>query len=123
MNIRHGYLARHQGVEYEASPATDGTVRLYTSEPAEGFAEVRPGRYVRSVPADAVADLRYVRTTCTWRGVPCLVIGSHAGWLRLEYLGDDEALAEQLGMGRFDAAVYQGWASQSDVTDLAEEEL
>jgi len=123
MTIRHGYLARYQGAEYEASPAADATVRLYASQPADGFAEIRPGRHVRSVPQESVEDLRYVRTTCTWRGVPCLVIGSHSGWLRLEYLGDDEESAEQLGMGRFDTAVYQGWASEADVTDLSEQRI
>jgi len=121
MTTGHGYLASYQGVEYEANPGTDGTVRLYISEPAEGFVEIKPGRHVRQVPE--VDELWYVRTTCTWRGVPCLVIGSHGDWLRLEYLGDEAALAEQLGMGRFDTDVYQGWAAASDVTDLVEERV
>ncbi|MGH3716386.1 MAG: hypothetical protein ACRDT4_23435 [Micromonosporaceae bacterium] len=123
MTVRHGYLARLGGVEYVANPATDGTVRLYAAEPADGFTEVRPGRYVRTVPAGDVDEVRYVRTTCRWRGAPCLVIGAHGDWLRLEYLGEDSAQAEQLGMDRFDVAVYQGWAPRSDVTELVEQLL
>ncbi|MGH3658953.1 MAG: hypothetical protein ACRDUA_20045 [Micromonosporaceae bacterium] len=119
MTTRHGYLARIGGDEYDAVPAPDGTVRLYSVAVADGFTEVRPGRHVRSVPA-ADVQLRYVRTTCTWRDAPCLVIGSHGGWARLEYLGEDPAVAQQLGMDRFDTAVYQGWAPMSEVTELVE---
>ncbi|MGH3737661.1 MAG: hypothetical protein ACRDT6_18925 [Micromonosporaceae bacterium] len=120
---RHGYLARLGGAEYTASPGPAGTVRLYTDQPIPGFSEVHPGRYVRAAPETELDELRYVRTTCTWRGASCLVIGAHGGWLRLEYLGDDATVPEQLGMDRFDIAVYQGWAPEAEVTDLAEQLL
>lgn len=120
--MRHGYLATTSDGEYQAVPATDGTVRLYADGPDTGFAEVAPGRYVKVVPAEQVR-LSYLRTVCAWRGALCLVIGSHGDWLRLEYLGDDEAVARQLGMDRFDVSVYQGWAPRAEVADLAEQRI
>ena len=44
--MRDGYVVDFQGREYDAAP--DGeNVRIYAPEPAGGFDEVRPGRYVR----------------------------------------------------------------------------
>jgi hypothetical protein len=117
--MRDGFVARWQGEEYDASPDAD-LIRLYRNEPADGFTEVRPGRYVRILPAAEVADLSYVRTTCTWRGEPFIVLGAHEGWLRLEYTGGRAPIAEALGLETFDFGVYQGWARVSEVTDLRE---
>ncbi|HEX2773777.1 MAG TPA: hypothetical protein VHN18_15275, partial [Micromonosporaceae bacterium] len=108
-----------RGEEYDASPDGDG-VRLYRVEPADGFTEVRPGRYVRVVPATEVADLSYVRTTCTWQGQPFIVLGEHNGWLRLEYTGGRAPVAEALRLEAFDFGVYQGWARIADVAELRE---
>ena len=60
--IRDGYTARWHGTDYDAVPGVDGEVRLYAATPADGFTEVRPGRYVRIVPDHEVESLRYVRT-------------------------------------------------------------
>lgn len=117
--MRDGFVARWQGEEYDASPDGD-RVRLYRTEAAEGFSEVRPGRYVRVVPAAEVTDLPYVRTTCMWRGQPFLVLGEHEGWLRLEYTGGRAPVAEALGLEAFDFGVYQGWARAGEVADLRE---
>jgi hypothetical protein len=117
--MRDGFVARWRGEEYDASP--DGErVRLYRAEPADGFTEARPGRYVRVVPAADVADLSYVRTTCTWRGEPFIVLGEHDGWLRLEYTGGRAPVAEALRLEVFDFGVYQGWAKVTEVADLRE---
>ena len=117
--MRDGYLARWRGTEYEASP--DGeNVRLYRGEPADGFEEVRPGRHRRVVPAGEVQELSYVRTTCSWKGAPFIVLGQHDGWLRLEYTGGRRPIAESLGLEEFDFGVYQGWAPTHEVTDVRE---
>ena len=117
--MRDGYVARYQGREYEASPDGD-TVRLYRPEPAEGFEEVRPGRFVRVLPADQVEDLVYVRTTCTWRGEPFIVLGEADSWLRVEYTGGKAPVAATLRLEEFDYGVYQGWAPADEVTELRE---
>lgn len=117
--MRDGYVARWRGQEYDASPDRD-QVRLYRAEPADGFAEVHPGRHVRVVPVAEVAELSYVRTTCTWRGEPFIVLGEHDGWLRLEYTGGRAPIAESLGLDVFDFGVYQGWARANEVDDLRE---
>lgn len=119
--IRDGYLARWLGREYEASPGADGEVRLYTGEPAEGFEEIRPGRHRRIVPSGEVEGLRYVRTTCSWRGERFVVVGEHDSWLRVEYAGGRAPVAERLGLDRIDHGVWQTWAARAEVENLREE--
>lgn len=120
--MRDGYTARWRNQEYEASP--DGeTVRLYRSEQTSGFDEVRAGRYCRIVPVSQVEDLAYVRTTCTWRGAPFIVLGEHDGWLRLEYTGGRRPVAESLGLEEFDFGVYQGWAPANEVVNIREQRI
>jgi hypothetical protein len=118
--IRDGYVARWRGTEYEASPGGDGEVRLYSAQPAEGFDEARPFRYVRAVGAEEVEDLRYVRTVCKWRGEPFIVVGEHETWLRVEYTGGRQPAAQRLGLDRVDYGVWQTWAPRAEVTDLHE---
>ena len=117
--IRDGYAARWQGSEYEASPDGD-QVRLYRPDPADGFDEVRQGRFRRLVPATEVDELVYIRTTCTWRAQPFIVVGEHESWLRLEYTGGLAPVAAELGLEEFDFGVYQGWAPRQEVSNLKE---
>jgi hypothetical protein len=117
--IRDGYAARWQGCEYEASPDGD-QVRLYRPDAAEGFEEVREGRYRRVVPASEVDDLVYVRTTCTWRAQPFIVVGEHESWLRLEYTGGLAPIAAELELEEFEFGVYQGWAPLHEIGNLKE---
>jgi hypothetical protein len=117
--MRDGYVARWRGQEYEVSP--DGAdFRLYVSAPAEGFDQVRAGRYRRVVPAAEVADLAYVRTVCTWRGAPFVVLGEHDSWLRVEYTGGKSPVAQAMGLEEFDFGVYQGWAPRGEVSEVRE---
>ncbi len=119
MAMRDGFVARFEGNEYEATP--DGeNVRLYLPEPAEGFTEVREGRYVRVVANSEVDDVCYMRTTCTWRDQPFIVLAEHEAWLRVEYTGGRAPVAKELGLEEFDFGVYQGWAPRSEVVDLRE---
>ncbi|GIG58829.1 hypothetical protein Lfu02_32010 [Longispora fulva] len=105
---RDGYFARYQGVEYRASP--DGpSVRLYTPE--------------LLVVAASDVELYYIRTICSWRGQPFIVVGEHGQWLRLEYTGGRAPIAEKLGLEEFDFGVYQGWASRAEVIGLQEQRI
>jgi hypothetical protein len=117
--MRDGYVARWRGQEYEASPDGDN-VRIYQPEPAEGFEEVRSGRHVRVMPVADVDELSYVRTSCTWRGEPFIVLAEHDMWLRVEYAGGRAPIADALGLEEFDFGVYQGWAPVNEVSDLSE---
>jgi hypothetical protein len=117
--VRDGYQATYQGVTYETSP--DGeTFRLYSNEPAEGFVKINNQRYRKIIPAETAEDFCYVRTTCTWRSEPFIVLGEHEGWLRLEYTGGKAPVAASLELEEFDFGVYQGWAPANEVTDLRE---
>jgi hypothetical protein len=119
--IRDGYVARWLGREFEASPGADGEIRLYTPDPTDGFDEMRPGRFRRIVPFSEVEDLRYIRTTCLWRGQRFVVVGEHDGWLRVEYAGGRAPVAERLGLDRIDHGVWQAWAPRAEIEDLREE--
>ncbi|GAA1548136.1 hypothetical protein GCM10009678_33520 [Actinomadura kijaniata] len=119
--IRDGYLARWLGREFEAAPGADGDIRLYASEPTDGFEELRPGRYRRVVPSFEVEDLRYVRTIGTWRGERFVVVGEHDSWLRVEYSGGRAPVAERLGLEQMERGVWQAWAPRDEVEDLHEE--
>ena len=121
--IRDGYTARWRGSEYDAVPGVDGEVRLYSATPAEGFEEVRPGRYVHIARDTEVEDLRYVRTHCTWRGEPFVVIGEHSGWVRLEYAGGHAPVAAALELETVDIGVYQAWVSREEIDQLREENI
>lgn len=117
--MRDGYLARWRGREYEASPDGDD-IRLYHPETADGFEEIRAGRHRRVVPLAEVEDLTYVRTLCSWKGAPFIVLGEHDGWLRVEYTGGLRPIAESMGLEEFDFGVYQSWAPAHEVTDVRE---
>lgn len=119
MTTRDGYVARWRGDEYEASPDGD-EVRLYRPEAADGFEEIREGRYRIIVPAAEVDDLSYVRTICSWRGEPFIVLAEQDSWLRVEYTGGKAPVARSLGLEEFDYGVYQGWAAATEVTDIRE---
>ncbi len=119
--IRDGYLARWRGQEYEAGPGADGDIRLYSPEAAEGFEEVRAGRYRRVVAPSEVDSLRYVRTVCMWKGAPFIIVGEHETWLRVEYIGGRAPVAEHLGLDRIDHGVWQTWAPRAEVVELHEE--
>src|SRR3712207_5071055 len=120
--MRDGYVVRWHGREYEASP-DDDRVRIYQPDPGDGLEEVRPGRYVRVLPVTEVDEMVYVRTTCTWRGEPFIVLAEHDSWLRVEYTGGRAPVARALGLEEFDYGVYQGWARLTDVTDLREHRI
>jgi hypothetical protein len=121
--IRDGYVARWRDADYEAAPGVDGEVRLYATVPSEGFEEVRPGRFVQIVGNGEVASLRYVRTHCTWRGEPFVVIAEHDGWVRLEYSGGRAPVAMALGLDRLDTGVYQTWVARQEIEQLREENI
>jgi hypothetical protein len=120
--IRDGYVAVWHGREFEASPDGD-SVRIYQTQAGDGFDEVRAGRFVRVVPADDVEDLAYVRTTCSWRGEPFIVLAQHESWLRVEYTGGRWSIAESMQLEEFDFGVYQGWAPVAEVVDLREHRI
>ncbi len=120
--IRDGYVVTWQGREYEAVPDGDD-VRIYSTEGAPGFDEIKPGRFRRVLPDGDFDELVYVRTACTWREAPFVVLGQADGWLRVEYTGGRAPIAKQLGLEEFDFGVYQGWAPVDEVTDLHEQRI
>jgi hypothetical protein len=64
-----------------------------------------------------------VRTVCTWRGEPYLLLGASGEWYRLEYSGGRSDTARALGLEPYDNGVYQIWAPAEEVTDINEQYL
>ena len=120
--MRDGYVVTWRGHEYDAVPDGDN-VRIYLDQAADGFEEVKPGRYVRVLTPAEYDELVYVRTTCTWRGAPFIVLAEADAWLRLEYTGGRSPVARQLGLEEFDFGVYQAWAPANEVRDLYEQRI
>jgi hypothetical protein len=120
--MRDGYVVTWRGREFDAVPDGDN-VRIYSTEPVEGFEEIKPGRYRRVLEPDDFDELVYVRTACTWRGAPFIVLGEADSWLRVEYTGGRSPIAQQLGLEEFDFGVYQGWAPAHEVSDLHEQRI
>jgi hypothetical protein len=120
--MRDGYVVTWQGREFDAVPDGDN-VRVYSTQPADGFTEVRQGRHVRVLTADEFDEMVYVRTTCVWRGAPFLVLAESNDWYRLEYTGGRAPVARALGLEEFDFGVYQTWAPAYEVTDLYEQRI
>lgn len=121
-----GYQARWQEEDYPASvfPQPDGLlVRLYRSAPADGFDEVAPERYVRTVPATECAAIRFVTTVCTWRGAPFQVHDERDDHLLVEYTGGEVPVAQRLGLRRVERGVYRGLVPRAEVTDLREQSV
>jgi hypothetical protein len=117
--MRDGFVCQWRGQEYDCSP--DGAeVRLYATEPAEGFEQLAPERYRRVVPVSEISELGYVRTVCTWRGEPFVLLGEHDAWRRVEYTGGKAPVAAALGLEEFDFGVYQGWAPATEIADVRE---
>ena len=120
--MRDGYVVTWHGREYDAVP--DGNkVRIYSASPVEGFQEVKAGRYVRVLGPDEYDEIAYVRTLCTWRGEPFIVLAEAGDWMRLEYTGGRAPVARQLGLEEFDYGVYQGWAPAHEVRDRYEHRI
>lgn len=120
--MRDGYVVTWQGREYDGAPDGDN-VRVYLSEPADGFEELKPGRYVRVLEPDEYDELVYVRTTCNWRGATFIVLAEADNWLRVEYTGGRAPIARQLSLEEFDFGVYQGWAPVHEVSDRQEQRI
>ncbi|MBW6437712.1 hypothetical protein KZ829_28650 [Actinoplanes hulinensis] len=120
--MRDGYVVSWQGQEFDAAPDGD-RVRIYSTTALDGFEEIRPGRFVRVLDPDEYDEMSYVRTLCTWRGEPFIVLAEADNWLRLEYTGGRAPVARQLGLEEFDYGVYQGWAPAGEVRDRYEHRI
>jgi hypothetical protein len=117
------YRARWGDADYDASPELRSGrlwMRLRSAAPAPEFEEVRPGRYVRAVPADECAAVWFVSLVCRWRGAPFRVHDRRDGELLLEYTGGRVTVAQSLGLDRVERGVYRRWVSRDEVTELRE---
>ena len=54
--MRDGYQVTYLGETFEASPDGDDLMRLYSSEPRDGFVKVNDRRYVTVVATDTTTD-------------------------------------------------------------------
>ncbi|MEW2473404.1 hypothetical protein AB0875_06380 [Micromonospora gifhornensis] len=95
-------VGTYAGGEYEAVADLPGGFRV--------LALTRAARY----PVDGVS--RRLRQA-TWRGVPCLVLGEEADWLRLRLRHPNPDAVAVTGAQCHERGVYETWAPGSEVTD------
>ncbi|MGW5261232.1 SseB family protein [Microbispora sp. NPDC004025] len=117
------YRARWRGADHPAipDPGHDGLlIRLLSDEPADGFEERAPGRFVRPVPAGECEAVFHVTRRCEWRGAPCLIRDERAGELLLEYTGGRLPVARALGMERIERGVHRRWVARAEAGEPRE---
>ena len=122
--MRHGYVARWRGADYEVSADISGArahARLYRTQPADGFDEVAPGRYRRTVPLAEVERVAFVSEVCTWRGETFRVLARRGAELQLEYTGGEAPAAQRLGLTMIERGVYRVWVPNTEISDLRDE--
>ena len=118
------YRARWRGEEYPAAadPQPDALyIRLYRTDPADGFDEVAPARYVRVVAAADCEVLLHVSTVCEWRGAPFVVLDEPDDDLLLEYTGGLVPVAQRLDLTRVERGVFQTRVPRAEVRALRED--
>jgi hypothetical protein len=119
----HSYRVRWRGAEFEASPHPRPDrlwMRLRSSEPADGFEELVPGRFVRPVPAEECEAVFFVTMVGEWRGATCQVHGEREGELLVQYTGGLLPVARELGLWRIERGVHRGWVPRHEVLELHE---
>ncbi|WP_233196877.1 hypothetical protein [Verrucosispora sp. ts21] len=65
-------------------------------------------------PVDGVSRLL---RQATWRGVPCLVLGEEAEWLRLRLRHPNPDAVDVTGAQCHERGVYETWVPGNEVTD------
>jgi hypothetical protein len=119
----HTYRARWHGDEYVAGPAPEPDqlwLHLYRDQPAPGFDEVGPGRYVRAVSASDCDAVLYVTMVCEWQGAPFQVQDENDDDLLVEYTGGLVPVAQRLHLQRIERGVYRAWVPRAEVRALRE---
>jgi hypothetical protein len=84
----------------------------------EGFDQVRPGIWRRSLPSTEVARLFEPVLTCTYRGVPCRILQRMPDQSHLLLLNDHPENALWLGAAEVDIGSYEVLAATAELTDL-----
>ena len=116
-----GIRAVWHDLELPAELSRDGaTVELVVVGGAapEGFDQVRPGVWRRSVPRDQVDRVFEPVLTCTYRDVPCRILQRALEDSRLLLLSDHPENARWLGADEVDVGSYEVEAATAELTDL-----
>lgn len=124
---QESYLALWRGNRYPANACIEAdrlAVRLYTTEPTEGFDEAGTGRFLRVVPFGELESFGYQQEVCEWRGEPFRIVSrDEEGKLLLEYTGGQLPVAERLGLARVERGVHRVWVPASEVHNARLDEI
>ena len=117
------YRARWRGDEYPAAvdPQPDQLfIRLYREGPTDGFDEIAPDRYVRTVPATECETVLHVTTVCEWRGTPFQLIDERGDELAAGVHRWAGPGGKRLGLRRVERGVYRAVVPRAEVRGLRE---
>lgn len=127
-SVWSSYRARWQGLEFPCAPELheDGLwVHLRSVSPTDGFEEFADGLYLHMVAGTDCDMVAHIRTSCEWRGVPCIVhderISASTDELLIEYTGGKVPQALELGLERIERGVYRGWVPREEVRGMRED--
>ena len=124
-NLPDGTYAQWRGTVYPARGTVrpPKAVRLMAESAEDGFEEVAPGQFRRTVPMSELTALFELRTHCTWMGLRCLVTGSkdNSATLFIDWMESDQTRAKELGFESRERGVYSKAVPRNEVTDLHQE--
>jgi hypothetical protein len=120
-----GYYAIYNGREFHAAVhGADVILRSYRGEPAP--LDFAPSRIplvqgVRIVARSSLEKLHFVRTLCSWRSEPFLVVGVDGQMIHVFYLGTrGDWACRQPGMARTGKLETYGRIPLREVDDIVE---
>ena len=124
--MRYRLMATYRGVPYEAGvgPSSSDVVLFAACPPPEelGF-EPATGHWRKRVIRAEVDALWESRPVGTFRDQPCMVLDDLGDRLHIAYLGEDAALAANLGYWQVDRGVFELLTPRDEVTGLTEERV
>jgi hypothetical protein len=120
-----GHYGVYNGREYHAAVhGADVILRSYRDEPAPvdfGPSRIPLVQGVRTVARSTLDKLHFVRTVCSWRTEPFLVVGVDGQTLQVFYLGNQGDWAcRQPGMVRTGKLETHGRLPITEVDDIVE---
>lgn len=122
-----GTFSRWKGVSFLADELENDRVVLASFRPFDGGKATERGLWAHVVEAEEIEDVHALRLTATLNGLRFQVArrwNDGTGTVaRLVYIGRDAPSADDAGLERVDAGVYETTARLEDVTDVRGEEL
>jgi hypothetical protein len=118
--VRTPRIVIYQGTRYRAGRHDEDTIELVSEDAADlrrGFAEYRPGLYVKTVRRTEIDEAYMLYTWAQFRGRTYPVMSVQDG--KYQLFGD--AGDEEFGFQRIDQSIWEGWVGPEELDRVWEE--